>query len=214
MTLRSIICLLLIPCALVAGPARVSAVDLSSATVVEVYEADFVRVRHPNGEEETLWILGFTPPGTRHPKMPDGIYKEDAAKRARQLLLDKEVYFRFYKAIDPDDSYYKRRMRRAHLFLPDRRSYAVLMVKEGYGWARFSGPMTKDMRDQLMAAHKDAKSAKRGVWEHTADEWLQITPGDRAIVSTFYYTYLIGGIILGLTACVAASYYSGTIICF
>ncbi len=192
-------------CLIAVVPADASAMEKFKARVADVLDADFLVIRHADGCLEKLWILGLTPPGPRHPKMPDGIYKAESVARAKQLMLGKEVYLKVYPALDKRDQFYKRRRRRAHVFPPDGESYAAVMVRDGYAWASFSGPMNSEMRAQLQDAQRQAMENHRGVY--TNERHRQSTSiASNDVVQAF-------GAMAYLALCITVSIYSGVNAC-
>lgn len=107
---------------------------------------------------ETVRYIGMDAPESVKPNAPVDCYGREAAARNRELVEGKSV--RIEKDVSEQDRYGRRLY---YVFLEDGTFVNAALTREGYAFAR-SYPPDVARQDELRAAEREAREAKRGLW--------------------------------------------------
>lgn len=126
--------------------------------VTQFYDGDTLSV-NMNGREEKVRLIGVDTPETHDPRKAVQCYGEAAAKFTRELVGTQAIRLEA-DPLNTNRDRYDRLLRYA--YLPDNTLVNAEIIKQGYGFAYTSFPMTKASDFQRL--QRDAMTAKRGLW--------------------------------------------------
>lgn len=112
-----------------------------------------------DGKWETIRMIGVDTPETHKPDTPVQCYGVAAAAYTHSLIGEQKVRLQ----ADPKNQNrdrYGRLLR--HVLLPDGRSVAVELIKNGYGFAYTNFPFS--YKDQFIEYEQQAKTEAKGLW--------------------------------------------------
>lgn len=112
-----------------------------------------------NGNNETIRFIGVDTPETHDPRKAVQCFGQAAAAFTKQLIGDSPVRLEA-DPINTNRDRYNRLLR--YVYLPDGRLVNAEIIKQGYGFAYLSFPVTK--ADEFRAYEKQARQANRGLW--------------------------------------------------
>jgi endonuclease YncB( thermonuclease family) len=124
--------------------------------VAWVYDGDSLRLE----DGRKLRLIGIDTPELGRDSAPDRPGAEPARARLRRLLDARAGRVLLRPGIEPSDRYGRRLV---HLYLPDGRNLARLMLAEGLGFAVAVPPNLRHL-DCYFDAEGRARSARRGLW--------------------------------------------------
>ncbi|MCZ7583718.1 MAG: thermonuclease family protein [Deltaproteobacteria bacterium] len=135
-----------------------------AGVVTHVEQSVFLTVKLDTGEIERVRVIGIDPLPIRHPKMPEGVYREDADARVRELVLDRRVGLN----LDDANAAFGHRDREGRLLvhvIVDGGDYlAFLLIRDGYAYHRTEDAFDPAIEAVFETAQTEAQAAKRGVW--------------------------------------------------
>lgn len=144
-------------------PTGVPAAAKGPYRVVYVSDGDTFGIasRQAAGDVDVVRVLSLDTPETKKPFSPKECYGQQASARAEKLLAGKQVWLQGDPAAGTRDRYNRRL---AHVWLPDGRLFAKVMVRGGYGrydWIRGRWLI----HDKAVRAAQDrARAAGAGLW--------------------------------------------------
>jgi micrococcal nuclease len=136
------------------------ATSSNTAKVTSVVDGDTVRVQRPEGEEETLRLIGIDTPETKHPTKPVECFGRQASQRARDILADRRVTLSFDETQDRRDRYGRLL---AYIILPDGTNFNKQMIAEGYAF-EYTYRVPYPYQDEFKQAQRLARENDRGLW--------------------------------------------------
>lgn len=145
------------------------------ATVARVVDGDTVRVAL-YGREETVRLIGLDTPETSHPLKPVQCFGREATARAGALLPAGIVVGLEADPTQGDRDRYDRILR--YIWLPDGRSFAEVIIEEGYGF-EYTYAFPYRYMDAFKAAQRAAREGERGLWGPNACEENRLVPRGR-----------------------------------
>ena len=136
--------------------------DLIVADVVYCIDGDTIRVKILSSgtalsEYETVRMIGVDTPETKDPRYPVQFYGEEAAEYTDKILYGRMIYLAFDSTLRDK---YGRLL--CYIIFEDRTMHNYNLVYNGYGYAYTI--YTFAFIDQFIAAEKDAKTNRRGLW--------------------------------------------------
>lgn len=138
--------------------------------VTHVNDGDTIKVRQPDGKEETVRFLGVDTPEVKDPRKPVQCFGQAASAHTHARLDGQSVRL----APDPDDTdrdKYGRLLR--YVYLPDGTLYNAELIRDGYAFAYTVFPITK--LEEFRQLEAEARAANRGLWAGcTVNESSQI----------------------------------------
>lgn len=144
-------------------PSGVPAAAKGPYRVVYVSDGDTFGIasRKAAGGVDVVRVLSLDTPETKKPFSPKECYGQQASARAEKLLSGQQVWLQSDPAAGARDRYNRRL---AHVWLPDGRLFAKVMVHGGYGrydWIRGRWLI----HDKTVRAAQDrARAAGAGLW--------------------------------------------------
>jgi micrococcal nuclease len=132
--------------------------------VVYVTDGDTIKVMR-DGAKETVRLIGVDTPETKDPRKPVQCFGREASKKTTDLLLGKHVRLE-YDPVAGDKDKYGRLLR--YVFLDDGTNISRQLIFDGYAHEYTYGAQLYKYRDDFMAAEKDARENKRGLWADDA----------------------------------------------
>jgi len=153
----------LVLAAAAAGPRSVAA-QTATAVVAGVIEGDSVDVHLPDGQSERVRLIGINTPKAGGSHGPAQCFGLEAFARAKELLNGQAVTLHLEAGQGERDRYGRLL---AHLYLPDGRNFALVMLAEGYGHEHtYRVPST--YQADFLAAQASAALNHLGLWSpHT-----------------------------------------------
>lgn len=131
-------------------------------TIVNVIDGDTVELE--NGEK--VRYIGVDTPETKHPRKKVECYGKEAAKKNKELVLNKEVLLE--KDVSERDRY-ERLLRYIYLPNPNAETEAIfvneLLIEQGYAQV-ISYPPDVKYKDLLLKAQKKAQTEGIGLWKN------------------------------------------------
>ena len=127
-----------------------------SAQVANIYDGDTLRLR--NGEKVRL--IGINTPELGRDGYPSEPFARKATDRLKSLLLENGFRINLRYGNESQDRY-KRRL--AHAYLPDNRSIAAVLLREGLGTRVTVPPNVRDFQC-YRKAELQAREKRLGVW--------------------------------------------------
>lgn len=112
-----------------------------------------------NGTNETVRFIGVDTPETHDPRKVVQCFGHAAANFTKQLIGNNPVRLEA-DTLNTNRDRYKRLLR--YVYLPDGKLVNAEIIKQGYGFAYLSFPVTK--ADEFRAYEKEASEASRGLW--------------------------------------------------
>lgn len=152
-----------------AGIARSVAADLRRMTPVELVDlvdGDTIRVRLSPGvlasspglaERETIRLIGFDAPETRHPTKGAEAGGMEAREGIRALMIDQQLLLAFDRELRDR---YGRLL--AYVYTEEAVCINLRMVQTGLASALLRYPFS--LKEEFAAAEKAAKAAGLGIW--------------------------------------------------
>lgn len=122
-------------------------------------DGDTFWVKHPDGEEEKIRLIGINTPETRNSgRTKVEYYGKEASEYVRQFLTGKKVRLEF------DVQRYDRYQRTlAYVYLADGTFLNALLIKEGYAKVATYPPNVKYV-DLFIDLEKKARAEEKGLW--------------------------------------------------
>ena len=130
-----------------------------SATVLEVYDGDTLRVRIGD-KTETVRLIGIDAPERGHPTREKEFYGDEAAAHLSSLCLGKTVNL---EKDEEETDRYNRLLRYVSLPPPDGRLLNLEMLKAGMARAYTRFPFSR--RNEFVAAQTLARNDAVGLWK-------------------------------------------------
>lgn len=112
-----------------------------------------------NGTDETIRFIGVDTPETHDPRKAVQCFGQAAAAFTKQLIGNNLVRLEA-DPLNTNRDRYKRLLR--YVYLPDGMLVNAEIIKQGYGFAYLSFPVTK--ADEFRVYEKEAREASRGLW--------------------------------------------------
>jgi len=112
-----------------------------------------------NGTNETVRFIGVDTPETHDPRKAVQCFGQAASNFTKQLIGNNPVRLEA-DPLNTNRDRYGRLLR--YIYLPDGRLVNAEIIKQGYGFAYLSFPVTK--ADEFRAYEKEAREAGRGLW--------------------------------------------------
>lgn len=128
------------------------------ALVAQVIDGDTIVLT----EGRHVRLIGVNAPELGRDGTPDRPLARAARARLLELLRDRRVELMLD---DERRDHYGRWL--AHLARPDGRSVQEILLREGFAFAIAAPPNLKKL-DSYLAAEREARAARRGVWGHPA----------------------------------------------
>jgi len=147
--------------------------DTVEATVTDVVDGDTIRIRYPNGTEDTVRLIGVDTPEvhtandpTEFEGVPDtGAGRDclrragrDATEFATDALLGEAVGI----AVDPDTDRRDRYDRLLAAVVADDRPFNYRLVAAGHARAYTESPFSR--KDRFLDAERRTREDRRGLW--------------------------------------------------
>jgi micrococcal nuclease len=133
--------------------------DESQVLVVEVVDGDTIKVQDEQSKVvKTVRLIGINTPETKDPRKPVEYYGKEASAYAKDLLANRKVTL--VKDVEDLDKY-NRLLR--YIYLGDGTFVNEQMVRQGYAQIMTIAPNVK-YSELFLAAEKDARENKRGMW--------------------------------------------------
>ncbi len=126
--------------------------------VVSVEDGDTITVAMNNSEERVRFI-GVDTPETHDPRKPVQCFGKAASAFTRDLIGNHDVRLEA-DPLNTNRDRYNRLLR--YVYLPDGTLVNAEIIKQGYGFAYTSFPMTK--AEEFKALEKEAREQNRGLW--------------------------------------------------
>ena len=127
-------------------------------TVTQFYDGDTLSIAM-NGAEEKVRLIGVDTPETHAPSKPLQCYGEAAASFTRNLIGTKTIRLES-DPLNTNRDRYNRLLR--YVYLPDNTLVNAEIIRQGYGFAYTSFPMTK--ADDFRSLQRQAMETKQGLW--------------------------------------------------
>lgn len=112
-----------------------------------------------NGTNETIRFIGVDTPETHDPRKAVQCFGQAAAAFTKQLI-DNNLVRLEADPLNTNRDRYKRLLR--YVYLSDGTLVNAEIIKQGYGFAYLSFPVTK--ADEFRLYEKEAREASRGLW--------------------------------------------------
>jgi len=112
-----------------------------------------------NGTDETVRFIGVDTPETHDPRKVVQCFGQAAAAFTKQLIGNSLIRLEA-DPLNTNRDRYGRLLR--YIYLPDGTLVNAEIIKQGYGFAYLSFPVTK--ADEFRAYEKKAREANRGLW--------------------------------------------------
>ncbi|MCZ7583520.1 MAG: thermonuclease family protein [Deltaproteobacteria bacterium] len=135
-----------------------------AGVVTHVEQSVFLTVKLDTGEIERVRVIGIDPLPIRHPKMPEGVYREDADARVRELVLDRRVGLN----LDDANAAFGHRDREGrllvHVIVDGGEYLGFILVREGLAYRSVYDEIDPSIEKLYDRAQSDAQEEKKGVW--------------------------------------------------
>lgn len=138
-------------------PDKVPPEAKTACTVDRVVDGDTFATKI-NGKDEKVRLIGVNTPESVKPGESPQPFGKEAAEYTKKMLSGKKVYLAFDVQ---DRDKYGRLL--AYVYLEDGTFYNLHIVQEGYAQVMTIPPNVK-FQDRLLAAQKEAKQKKKGLW--------------------------------------------------
>jgi endonuclease YncB( thermonuclease family) len=126
--------------------------------ITEFADGDTVTV-DMDGRTEKIRFIGVDTPETQDPRKPVQCFGKVASDFTRQLIGTSPVRLEA-DPLNSNRDRYDRLLR--YVYLPDGRLVNAEIIKQGYGFAYTSFPMTK--ADEFKVYEREARDQNRGLW--------------------------------------------------
>ena len=134
--------------------------DESWARVSEVVDGDTIKAQDMQSKViKTIRLIGINTPETKDPRKPVEYFGREAEIYTKDLLTDRNVTL--VKDVEGLDKY-NRLLR--YVYLGDGTFVNEKLVRDGYAQIMTIPPNVK-FSDLFVAAEKDARDNKRGMWK-------------------------------------------------
>jgi micrococcal nuclease len=140
-----------------------SAAAEEEGKVVYVTDGDTIKVML-GGIAQAVRLVGVDTPETKDPRRPVQCFGKEASERTASMLLGKIVRLE-YDPVAGDRDKYGRLLR--YVFLDDI-NVSRQLIFDGYAHEYTYEAQLYKYRDDFMAAEKDARENKRGLWADDA----------------------------------------------
>ncbi len=131
--------------------------------VIKVIDGDTIDVKI--GEKiKRVRIIGINTPEIVDPRKTVECFGKEASKKAKEILLDKNVTLQ-NDLTQPDFDKYDRLLR--YVFLEDGTDYGLQMIKEGYAY-EYTYKIPYQKQSEYKQAQKQAQIEKKGLWADNA----------------------------------------------
>jgi micrococcal nuclease len=127
--------------------------------VEKVIDGDTIKVSI-EGKLETIRLVGIDTPETVHPQKTVECFGLEASKKAKELLLNKEVYLESDSSQGDSDKY-QRLLK--YVFLENGTNVNLLMIKEGYAY-EYTYDLPYKYQKEFKEAQKLARDTRTGLW--------------------------------------------------
>ncbi|WP_112595309.1 thermonuclease family protein [Mycobacteroides abscessus] len=132
-----------------------------TALVLKVVDGDTVDIIDDARGRLRVRVLGIDTPETKRPRYTVGCGGPEATRYAESVLSGQRVAVEVDPGQDNHDRYGRTL---AALFLADGSNYAVEAVRSGHARAYVYGHRPSRWASEIMAAERQAKSARIGIW--------------------------------------------------
>lgn len=126
--------------------------------VTRFHDGDTITV-DMNGNEETIRLIGVDTPETHDPRKSVQCFGKAASDFTRQLIGNDPVRLEA-DPLGTNRDRYDRLLR--YVYLPDGRLVQAELIKQGYGFAYTSFPVSR--ADEFLGYQKEAREQHRGLW--------------------------------------------------
>lgn len=134
----------------------------TSSFVVDVVDGDTLVVE-TEGETNTVRLLGIDTPELKHPRKEIECFAKEASEKAKDLLLEEEVFLR-PDFTQQDEDRYGRLLR--YVYLADGTLVNELLIREGYAYEyTYRAPYKK--QSEFQNAESEARENEVGLWAGT-----------------------------------------------
>ncbi len=128
--------------------------------VTQVVDGDTIKVKIGD-KIETIRLIGIDAPESVDPRRPVQCFGQEAAARAKELLLGKKVSLRPDPTQGEKDKY-GRLLR--YVYLEDGTFFNLKMIEEGFAHEYTYKKNPYEERESFIAASNRAKAAQIGLW--------------------------------------------------
>lgn len=145
--------------------------DLSKVSIVfvtstEVIDGDTIKVVFQDKTRESVRLIGIDTPEIKDPNTRMQCLAKEATNQLKKLVEGKSIKLTQGKKSDNEDKY-QRLLRHVDVYDTVSETWqniAILLIKEGYGFAYLTYPFEKDLMKKYSDAETEAMEAKRGLW--------------------------------------------------
>ena len=128
--------------------------------ISKIIDGDTV-VANISGSDTLIRLIGIDTPETVDPRKPSQCYGKQASDKAKEILMNKNVYLE--KEVSKGD-YDKYGRVLAHIRLIDDSLYGQYMIENGYAKEYTFNNEPYKYQKEFKSAQKTAKKEKRGLW--------------------------------------------------
>jgi len=137
-----------------------------NARVVRVVDGDTLSVLVDGTDKEVkVRLLGVNTPETVDPRRPVECFGKEASAYVKARLTHARVRLEADPEADEVDKY-GRLLR--YIYTEDGHNVDADLIRDGYGFAYTSFPMTDTVKAEFLALEREARDAERGLWSPDA----------------------------------------------
>lgn len=138
-----------------------------TAKVAYVYDGDTIKLT----DGRKIRLIGINTPERGRNGKPDEPFYLAAKQQLQQIITDNQSLVKIVFGKDKHDRY-KRLL--AHIFTLDNKNITAILIKKGLGFTIAISPNIQ-LIDCYQDAEREAKKLKRGIWNHTYSQAIDVT---------------------------------------